>query len=69
MVTLDPMHSFRLPFDTSREVSSAVSFALILSIAFSIAWLSLAAGENVVNNFENSSSIQMRNQTIETEFQ
>ena len=61
------MHSFHLPFDTSREVSSALSFALILSIAFSIAWLSLAAGENVIQNFESSSSIQMKHQTIETE--
>ena len=64
---MNRMHSFRIPFDTSQNVSGALSFVLLMLMAFSVAWISLSAGENVLQNLENSPRIDLKHKQLDSE--
>ncbi len=54
----------RLPFDSSQEVSGALSLSLILLLAFVVAWFSVTAGQNIVDHAETSPLFGIRLQAL-----
>ncbi|MBP9801799.1 MAG: hypothetical protein KBC83_04010 [Candidatus Moranbacteria bacterium] len=57
----------RLFFDSSQEVSRALSLVLIFLIAFVVAWFSVTAGQNIVDHAKNLSALGLRNQALNAE--
>ncbi|MDQ5976574.1 MAG: hypothetical protein QG664_487 [Patescibacteria group bacterium] len=57
----------RLFFDSSQEVSGALSLVLIFLIAFVAAWFSVTAGENIVDHARTSPSLGLRAETLNAE--
>ena len=57
----------RLFFDSSQEVSGALSLVFIFLLAFVVAWFSVTAGQNIVDHAKNSSSFGLRAQALNAE--
>ena len=57
----------RLFFDSSQEVSGALSLTLIFLIAFVVAWFSVTAGQNLLDYTRGSSSFGLRAETLNAE--
>jgi hypothetical protein len=57
----------RLFFDSSQEVSGALSLVFIFLIAFVVAWFSVTAGQNLVDHAKSSPSFGLRGETLNAE--
>ncbi|MBP6975548.1 MAG: hypothetical protein KBB51_01815 [Candidatus Moranbacteria bacterium] len=57
----------RLFFDSSQEVSGALSLTLIFLIAFVVAWFSVTAGKNIVDHAKYSPSLGLRAESLNAE--
>ncbi len=57
----------RLFFDSSQEVSGALSLVFIFLLAFVVAWFSVTAGQNIVDHAKESPSLGLRAQAINAE--
>jgi hypothetical protein len=58
------MKPIRFFFDSSPEVSSALSLALIFLLAFVVAWFSVTLGQNIVDQAKNSPALGLRTESL-----
>lgn len=45
----------RLPFDSSRQISSGLALLLVIVLSTLVGWMAISASENIVRNVKNSS--------------